>query len=185
MEIKGTGLITTRDFVKEHFSSQYNEWLNTLPLNTQTMYLGVIDSRKWYPIKGAYIDALEHTINMFFNGDVSVGADKVGAYSAQKALNGVYKAFLFISSPNYLMQRAAKMLSTFYNECKVEIVDAHAKGFKMRLIEFGEITKSIEYRIGGWSRKALELTNCKNVKYTLSKSLTNNDAYTEYIFSWD
>ena len=40
--------------------------------------------------------------------------------------------------------------------------------------------KVIEYRIAGWIEKALEISGCKDISVEITKSMTQNDALTEF-----
>ncbi|MCU0287042.1 MAG: hypothetical protein MUF15_11680, partial [Acidobacteria bacterium] len=55
----------------------------------------------------------------------------------------------------------------------------------VHITKFPEIDKTIEYRIGGWMERALEINGCKNVKVNITKSLTSFEPYTEYKITWD
>lgn len=184
MKVKGTGLITTRDFVKQNFGNRYKEWLNALPDKTKELYKGVIDSRGWYSIQEAYLEPLDIALRLFYNGDYKLGGDAIGAWSAETALKGVYKVFLMVATPQYLMSRATKIFSAFYEPCDIAVSEKGKKQVTMQITKFDEINLSLEYRIAGWCKKALELTNCHDVNYVFSKSLTKNDEFTEIVFSW-
>lgn len=184
MQVKGTGLITTRDFVKQNYKYRYNEWLNTLPENSRNIYKGVIDSRGWYSLRELYLDPLDKIIDLFYKGDIKTGGDAIGAWSAETALKGVYKVFLLVATPQYLMSRATKIFSAFYEPCDIVVSEKSKKQVTMQITKFEEINIALEYRIAGWCKKALELTNCNNVTYSFTKTLTKKDTYTEIIFSW-
>jgi hypothetical protein len=184
MKVKGTGLITTRDFVKSNFKSRYTEWLDSLTNQTKTIYSGVINSQAWFPIKDTYLDPLDSIVKLFYKNDYKLGGESIGAWSAETALRGVYKVFLFVATPQYLMSRATKIFSAYYEPCDIIVSEKGKKQVTIQITKFDTISVALEYRIAGWCKKALELTNCENVSYIFTKSLTKNDSYTEIIFSW-
>ena len=61
--------------------------------------------------------------------------------------------------------------------------DRHLKNMKLKGIVKPEHV--IEHRIAGWCERALEFTNCKNVKANITKSLRNGDDLTEIVITWD
>jgi len=65
-------------------------------------------------------------------------------------------------------------------------VPTNEKGFaSIRINEFPEIHKIVEYRIGGWMERALEITSKnKNFSVEITKSLASGDDYTEFQVNW-
>jgi hypothetical protein len=55
----------------------------------------------------------------------------------------------------------------------------------LRVVKFEGIDEAIEYRIAGWTRKALELANCNSPRYEIKKFLSKGDAATEIYFHWE
>mgnify|MGYP000630991585 CR=1 FL=1 len=185
MQIKGTGLKTTRDFVKAKFPSRYDEWLNSLPDSSKGYYLSVIDSARWYPMKEGYLVPVEKIVKIVYNGNHKMAGDALGEYSATVALTGVYKVFLFVATPNFLMSNASKMMSTFYSPSEIKISSKANKSVTLQITSFEDINATLEYRIASWCRKALELINCKNPEYRITKALSRNEPFTEIVFRWD
>ena len=105
MKIKGTGIKTTRDFIKTRFPEKYNEWLTTLPESSRKIYTDPISISEWYSIKEGYLIPVDKMIEFFFENDVDTGAEALGKYSAETALKGVYKVFLLVATPAFLMKR--------------------------------------------------------------------------------
>ena len=184
MNVKGTALTTTRDFVKNNFSAKYTDWLNSLPPATKRFYSSSIDATKWYPLKEGYLAAIDHVIKNCFGGDIAKGAEAIGRFSAEVALKGFYKVFLLVASPNFLIKRASKIFSTFYEPSEIGVIEADSNHATLKIIKFDEIDMALEYRIAGWVIKALELANCKDPKYQFGKMLSKGDDSTEIKFSW-
>ncbi len=185
MNVKGTALTTTREFVKTNFPEKYNEWINVLPPTTKAFYAASIDATKWYPLKDGYLAAIDCVIKTCYTGDVAKGADAIGRFSAEVALKGFYKVFLLVASPNFLIKRASKIFSTFYDPSEIGVTEQDSNHATLKIIRFEEIDKALEYRIAGWIIKALELANCKNPDYKFGKMLSKGDDSTEINFSWE
>jgi len=185
MEIKGTGIKTTREFVKENFPDKYEMWLNSLPEKTRALYSSpLINMAGWYPIKEAYLIPIDKIISMFYAGNIKTGAETLGKFSADIALKGIYKLYLMIATPQNLMQKASVMFTTFYSPSEVKVSEATAKSVTLQITKFEEITPSLEYRIAGWCVRAIELCGCKNVSYRITKSYTKFDPHTDIMFNW-
>jgi hypothetical protein len=175
MQVKGTSILTTRDFVKEKFPNQFTQWINSLPSESKNIYEGAVRVGDWYDIKPAYYDPMSKIIDQFYSGNAQKGGEELGKFSAGIALKGVYKVFLLVATPQYLMKRASRMVETFYIPSEVEVSGPTSKSAIMKIIKFEGITKPLEYRFAGWCVRALELCNCKNVSYKLQAlSLRDN-----------
>jgi hypothetical protein len=184
MEVKGTALKTTRDFIKTQFPDQYDQWLNSLTTDSRKLFTATLDATAWYPFKEGYLIPVNKIIDLCYNSDPRTGGDQIGSYSAETALKGFYKVFLLIASPQFLMQRASKIFTTFYKPSQVEAEITGPYSAILRVVEFEDIDEAVEYRIAGWIKKALELANCREAGYEIKKSMAKGDAITEIHFSW-
>ena len=63
---------------------------------------------------------------MFFSDEKEAGLE-LGRYSAEISLKGIYKIFLKISSPNFVLARASNVFNTYYNPGIVEIIENKKK----------------------------------------------------------
>ncbi len=185
MQVKGTSIKTTRDFVKAKYPTRYEEWLKSLPKDSQKIYSDTINVAEWYDLKIAYTDPLEKIVEIFYNKNAQKGGEEMGMYSAEVGLKGVYKVFLLVASPQYLMKRGTRAMETFYTPCEIEVVE---KGNKMAIVnikKFDGITKTLEYRIAGWCAKALDLCKCKNWSYRIISHLSAGQNSTTIEFKWE
>jgi len=185
MQVKGTGIKTTKEFIKTNFPNEYIKWLNSLSEKSYKLYSVNIQFASWFPIQEAYLDPVDKIIELFYNGNQKEGAEAIGRFSADYALKGIYKVFLLIASPQFLMKRATKIITTFYEPCEISIAENESKSVILLISKFDKINEVLEYRIGSWCQRALELAHCKNVNYKIQKSLTKKDSVTEINFCWE
>ncbi|MBI9055415.1 MAG: hypothetical protein JEY96_16450 [Bacteroidales bacterium] len=185
MQVKGTGIKTTKEFVKSNFPDGYDNWIKSLSVKSKKLYSVNTQYASWFPIHEAYIEPTDKILELFYNGNRKEGADAIGRFSADYALKGIYKVFLLVASPQFLMKRATKIITTFYEPCEISISEKEQKSIVLVISKFDEINEVLEYRIGAWCQRALELAHCKNVNYKIQKSLTKKDFITEINFSWE
>lgn len=184
MEVKGTGLVTTRDFVKAKYPAQYDQWVNSLPIKTKDLYKGMVMNAGWFPMHEGYIVPMDHIAQMFYHGDVAKAGDELGRFSAEAALTGIYKAFLVVATPNYLMRKASSMMGTYYKPCEIDAKETGPNQITLSINNIPETSKTFEYRMGGWCKRALELSKCKNVHYKITKQQSMGASATELVFMW-
>lgn len=185
MEVKGIAIKTTRDFIKAKFPNDYNKWLNELPDTVKENYKTLVDVSRWYSLEEDYLIPISKISTLFYRGDVRACGEAMGYYSADVALKGIYKVFLLMASPKFLMQRASKIIRTYYQPSEVEAESVSDKSAIIRITEFNAMDQTLEYRFAGWCKRALELSNCSGVSYKINQSLAKGDSYTEMQFSWN
>ena len=174
IKVKGTGLISTRTYMKKQFSNEYDSWLSKLPEVSKGYYSEVIPTTEWFPIKDAYYFPLKAIADMFFAGDMKAAGLDIGRFSADYGLKGVYKVFLMIASPKSLMRAAKRIIALYYKGVTVEIYDIQKKSLVLEATQVCEGNKEMDYRTIGWCVRALELANCKNVNYEIIQASINN-----------
>jgi hypothetical protein len=185
MQVKGTAVRTTRDFVKAKFPDLYDRWIGALTPDSKKLFTSTIDATAWYPYLDGYSVPVEKIVEICYRGDRKTGGEQLGSWSAEISLKGFYKVFLLIASPQFLLQRASKIFTTFYEPSEIEASITDSNNAILRILKFDKIDESVEYRIAGWTRKALELANCNSPRYEIKQFLSKGDKATEIYFHWD
>ncbi|MCD6245760.1 hypothetical protein J7J58_02580 [candidate division WOR-3 bacterium] len=183
MNVKGSAVISTIDFVNDKFPKQYNKWLDSLPPTSKDILAGNILPSMWYPLKESFIIPTQKLCEMFYNGD-SKGAWEVGRYSADLGLKKFYRIFLKFGSPHFLIKRASSIFSLYYENSKIISSKEEDKLAILRITEFQEPHELVESRIAGWIERALELTKGHHPVVRINKSLAREDDFTEISISW-
>lgn len=184
MKVKGTAIKATRDFMRRKLPSVYEKWIDTLPPQSKSIYSSTINSGAWYPMNEGLKIPMDSIMKLCYSDDYRVGADEIGGFSAESALKGVYRVFILVASPKFLIQRASKIFTTYFDPSVIEVQELDAQKVAFKIVSFEGIDKNLEYRIAGWIRTALEFANCKEPEYSFIKSLAAGDQYTEIHFSW-
>ncbi|MCD4832669.1 MAG: hypothetical protein K8R31_02660 [Bacteroidales bacterium] len=185
MEVKGTAVKSIKDFVEKKHNAQFNDWIQSLPESSQNIMTGGIFANNWYPMKEAAVEPTKAIAKLFYKNDIEKAAFEAGRYSAETGLKGVYKIFVRIASPSYIMQRASRIIRSYYNPSEIIVKESHDKGVILHITKFPNPDPAIEYRIAGWIEHALEITNCKGVKSSITKSMTKGDPVTEITSIWN
>ncbi len=184
MEVKGTLVKSIQDFVKKRYPDQYKVWLKELPEASQNIMIESIYANAWYSMKDAAVIPTTIIAKLFYDNNIEKAAFDAGKFSAEVGLKGVYKIFIRIASPNFIIQRAGRVFATYYSSSEIVVKNSVDKRLILNITKFPEPEKLIEYRIAGWCEKALELTNCKDIKTNITKSMAQGDDITEIDISW-
>lgn len=185
MQVKGTGIKTTKEFVKTKFSNKYNQWLNALPTHSKKLYEDTLNVGQWFDADTAYYKPIDTIVKELYGNNAAKAGDELGRFSAELALKGIYKVFLLVATPQYLMKRAAQMMQAFYNPSEIEVSQTQKNQVTFIIKKFDNINVATEYRIAGWCTRALELCSCNNVNYKMAKQLSKGMNQTEIVFNWN
>lgn len=184
MKVKGTIITSVQGFVNDNFPNRYQEWIDGLPAESKTLFTDSIKPTEWYPYQEGLIKPTELLAKLFYSNDAKKAAWDTGRYSAEVALKGIYKVFVFIATPQFLMKRAGKILGSFYEPSLLKLGDVRPKGVDIKIVEFLEPSEITESRIAGWMEKALEICGEKNITIDITKSLAKGDDMTVYVLNW-
>ena len=184
MEVKGEVLLSIPMFILKKFGKKgYEQWVNTLTPHALKVYKNPIDKNDWFPLESTLVEPSFAMCDMFFNKSLQ-GAWECGRYSAEYGLKGIYKILAKLSSPQVLIKKAGPILLNYYRPSKIEITESDSSRLVMRITEFPEMHKIVEYRIAGWAERAIEICGGRNVTVNIRQSLANHDPYTEYVIRW-
>jgi len=185
MEVKGTAVKSIKEYVENRYNARLNEWIQALPDSSSKLMSGGIFANNWYPMRDGAVEPTKAIAKLFYNNDIKQAALESGRYSAEVGLKGVYRIFVKVASPNYIMQRAGRVFTSYYSPSEIAVVDSHDKGLTLHITKFPEPEEIIEHRIAGWCERALEFTKCENVRANITKSLAKGDNLTEIVITWN
>lgn len=107
---------------------------------------------------------------------------ELGLLLADRSYNGIYRLFLRIPKPSFVISKAAQIYATYYDKGAggVEGLTDHNVDFILK--DIPELPKpAVEY-IGGHAVKLLELAGAKNVQLRVDAS---NSSCWRWILKWD
>ena len=185
MQVKGLVTKSIAEYVKANYPAQYVEWENLLPLKTVEILDSRLNLHHWFDIKNGAEMPTEAIAQLFTNNDVVKAAWQSGRYSAERAFNSIFKMFLLILSPRFIVKRIPRLFGTFYKPDKAEAGMIADNKVWMKILNMKNRSSIVEYRIAGWLERAFELSGCRDVKLEVVKSFAKGENYTEYEISWD
>ena len=183
MQIKGTAVKVTSEFVKKRYTEHYETWLNSMPVESQNIFSKPVFATSWYPLSDAVIVPSQKVGEMFFP-NIQDACWEIGRYSADIALNGIYKIFLKVSSPNFILGRATSVFNTYYNPGNIEIIEKESNNATLKIKNFKVNEKLIMYRIAGWLERTIEITKKDNIKVELDFKEDGEDLISTIYITW-
>ncbi len=183
MEIKGSAVKSIPEFVRKIHPEQYSAWIEALPEPSRKIFTDAILPSNWYTLRDAAIVPTEVLGKLFYESPAN-GAWQCGRFSAEIALTGIYKFFIKAASPFFIVDRAGKIFSTYYQPSSMEVVEKGDDYVVLHITQFDEPSDVIEHRVAGWIEKAMEIHGFGYVMVDLKKSMANGDDLTEFHVSW-
>lgn len=185
MEVKGTAVISNREFVKANFGEQnLNKWISSLDTQAKKIYESAILTNNWYPMEDALRKPTKKIGEMFYNGDVRKGAWDSGMFSADYGLKGIYRLFVKMGSARFIINKAGSIFSTYYKPSVMRAEETGENSSVLRITEFPGICPVVENRIGGWMQKGLEICGVADINVEIVRAMSKGDPITEYAVSW-
>lgn len=185
MEIKGTAVKTTPDFVKEKFPGRFLEWLQSMPESSRKIFEQPIYATNWYNLVDSVIFPTQKVGDLFFDGDQIEAAHVLGRYSAEIALKGIYKIFVRVSSPHFVLSRASSIFSAYYKPSDIKVIESKDKRCVIELKQFAQNEKLIMHRIAGWVEKTLEITLKTALRVDVQNETIDNMLTSKITAEWD
>jgi hypothetical protein len=183
MSIKGSAVKATKEYILKKQPEHYDEWLKGLSKSARDILSNPILATEWYPIDQAVVGPTEVMSKMFFNS-VKECAWELGRFSADQALSGIYKVFVLISTPQFILSRAAKVFQSYYKDSEIVIKEQSNTHVILQIKQFPYIHQIMEYRIAGWISGAIDKTGHKIIKVEVTKSMTKGEEQTEIHAEW-
>ena len=184
MEVKGEAILSIPLFIlKKGGMKLYNKWLASISPEARKVYSSPIHKDDWFSLKEIMVEPTTKACELFIINS-KLGAWECGRYSAEYGLKGIYRVLVKLASPQILIKKAGPIIASYYKPSSLEVVESDKYSAVIRITDFSEIHEIIEYRMGGWMERAAEICGCSNVKVKITKSLTQNDPYTEFVVTW-
>lgn len=184
MEVKGTAIAATVDYVREkHGAAALEALLAGVPEESRRILKEKVLPSAWYPIGPAYLTPTRVFCDLFHGGD-SAGAWQIGRYSAETALTGIYKALLVFISPRTFVERGPGILTNYYRPMRPEVKLLGPGHYAVFVHDVDEPSPYFDARVGGFIERALEMSGAKELSVKIVAHAARSGDTTELHFVW-
>ncbi|MDY0297609.1 MAG: hypothetical protein RB296_09860 [Acidobacteriota bacterium] len=181
MEVKGSLIATIPQFVKTKFGQDgYEKWLDTLSGDARLLFEFKIKENEWYDLRSCMLEPVAFIAQLFYQWNLEKTGWEMGRFSLDHGFKGLYRMFLKVGKPEFFVGKGPVFVSSYYRPAKIVVPVNERGNATVRITEFPDIDKTVEYRIGGWMQRGLELNGCRDVNVEMVRSLMRGDPYTEY-----
>ncbi len=179
MKVKGTAVRVLPDYIKKNYTELYDLWLEKLPPASYDIFSKPIFASEWFELYDSHVVPTRVLADITSSTPEEI-ARKVGHFSAESALKGVYNIFLKIASMKYAIQRVPQFFSTYYDPVFVEMVDTSDGNVVIKFGYTKENETLLYNRNTGWIERFLELAfkpSNLQVSFELKPDVSKPDLY--------
>jgi hypothetical protein len=183
IEIKGSAVLDTVLAIKRRAGEDaYMKIVGMLDAETKKVFQSEIASSSWYSLD-LFTRFLDLEIKVLANGNEEMivrGAEAV----IERQLRGIYKVFVKLGSPEFIIKRIAAVHATYFNGVPIHVEMNGAKGATIKYTGFEPQHRLIGYAIIGFFRKALEISGAKNVAAEFTTPIADGKGYAVLSLTW-
>jgi len=160
--IKGTALNSRCHYVvRHHGEAAFEEVLARLgkPEYAEVLRKGVLKS-EWYPFE-LYLELIRHIDAVCGTGDGSL-YPVMAAQAAQDDLTTIYKVFFRIATPAFILSKARRIWSQYYDTGELVVVEHVAGRAIMEVRDFEAPHRAHCSSIAGWMQQCIVMTGASD-----------------------
>ena len=172
MRIKGTAVRTLPKYILLNYPEKYQQWLDSLPPQSQSIFLDKIYPSHFYDLHLAAVEPIKVFAKIIEQTPEDLAFD-VGKFSAEDAFRGVYKIFASITSANFYIRKAKTIFATYYDDVIVDVNASSSSDIELHIGRVDEQDKIIYNRIAGWIYMLVIVT--QRVEPTVDYEYIKND----------
>lgn len=183
VQIKGSGIKETVDQIKAHVSAEaFQKILGLLDEETRKLCESEIFSSSWYSLD-LFSRFLEVQNRVLAGGNEEIivrGSEAV----SDRQLRGIYKAFVKMGSPEFVIERIAAVHATYFQGVSIEVLLPGPGKALIKYTGFEKQHRIMEFTIIGFFNKALELSGARDAQVYFSTPIEEGKGYSELSLTW-
>lgn len=184
LHIKGTAVLDTLEAIKTRAGkAELDKIISHLDLETREILRQPISPSSWYSCD-AYSRFLEADILETAGGNEQELVRRAEAV-IEKQLSGIYKMFVRLGSPEFVIRRIAAVHSTYFDGVQIIPEMKGPKSATIQYVGFSRNHRIMGFVILGFFRKALEISGAKEVSVHFTVPIEAGEKFCELALSWD
>lgn len=181
-EIKGVGLRGLLKYIKSHHQPGVGPIIEKLPGPEKEIFASPILTSNWYPYS-AFAELLKIMDAEMGTGDMML-CRKYGEDAGSLDLNSIFKVFLKVGSPQFIIKRSDWFWKQYYRPGGMEVPETTDTMVKIRIVNFPIVRHHCKV-MEGWMEKSIEMSGAKNPRMREVQCMSEGSAYCEFIGEWD
>jgi len=180
---KGTTLIATVRYIKDrHGPAGLEHCLAGMPEAFLAQARNGFLASSWYPFSD--LVALMRAARRELGAADPRILWNVGRASADFGLNTVYKVFMKVGSPEFIVNKAMTVFPNYYDQGKFTVIESNKRLAIGQLAEFPEPAPELCERIQGFFDRMLELSGATKIELTHPECMARGGKVCRYEGRW-
>ena len=184
--VRGIAFVSIKNYLYKRFPEKEIEKMKEIIDIDSYDILTNCNPKLFYPID-SYIKINKCIVKLFGNMDISI-LKKIGRYTADEAVRGIYRIFFNFGSPQFIIKKASTIYTKYYDEGMLSVVDIDKNSVTLELFGLksvkNEQMKYVCLLIEGWLERAAEISAGKSAVTIQEKCRYNNDEICKFIIKW-
>lgn len=184
LHIKGTSVLDTVEAIKARAGkAELDKIISHLDPETREIFQRPISPSSWYSCD-AFSRFLEADLRETAGGDAQELVRRAEAVIA-KQLSGIYKVFVRLGSPEFIIRRIAAVHATYFDGVQIIPEIKGPNNATIQYVGFSPNHRIMGFVILGFFRKALEISGAKKVDVHFTVPIEAGEQFSELSLSWD
>ena len=184
LHIKGTAVLDALEAIKARAGkAELDKIISHLDPETREIFKRPISPSSWYSCD-AFARFLEADIRETAAGNEQELIKRAEAV-IERQLSGIYKMFVRLGSPEFVIRRIAAVHSTYFDGVQIIPEMKGAKRATIQYVGFSPKHRIMGFAILGFFRKALEISGAKKVDVRFTVPIEAGEKFCELALSWD
>jgi hypothetical protein len=117
-------------------------------------------------------------------GDLSL-VKKIGAFEAERDLNGFLRFILRAANPAFVVEQASKLWRRFHDTGTLVVVRESGNRFKGTVANWGIVDRALCLELGAYMQRSVELVGAKNVRLAHTECRADGAKDCLFTCEWD
>lgn len=184
LHIKGTVVLDTMEAIKARAGKDELERIMAqLDQETKEIFQRPISPSSWYSCD-AFARFLEADIRETASGNEAELIKRSEAV-IEKQLRGIYKMFVRIGSPEFVIRRIAAVHATYFDGVQIIPEMKGPKSATIQYVGFSRNHRIMGFAIIGFFKRALEISGAKKVDVHFTVPIEAGEKFCELALLWD
>ena len=137
---------------------------------------------KWYPFE-QFVELNVAIDKIFGSGDLSL-VKQLGRFGADANLTTIYRLFLKVGSPTWILGRSLRLYSAHYDTGWAEVAMSGPTAAMLRIHAVHKPHRAHCLSVAGWAERSIELSGGREPVAIESRCRTRGDEVCELDVSW-
>lgn len=184
LHIKGTAVLDALEAIKARAGeAELEKIISRLDPETQEIFRRPISRSSWYSCD-AFSHFLEADIRESAGGNEQELVRRAEAVT-EKQLSGIYKMFVRLGSPEFVIRRIAAVHSTYFDGVQIIPEMKGSNAATIQYVGFSSNHRIIGFIILGFFRKALEISGAKKINVHFTVPIEAGEKFCELALTWN